>query len=217
MIFTINQLQRLSSAELRAIAGGKGSNLVTLVQHGLPVPPFFIVSARALELAYFKHWGVELAEDIEASRSDLAERIRQSATSHMCSLEISCSELELFTDKACTDFAVRSSARCNSTAPSPLPLRAPSSFPLRSACRSAHSGSRLARPTYAIASLSLLRVTRARSASSSSRYPTLFDSRSCAPHRSDRCRPRSLPHSRAPSPSHHLQRFPFSLPVLACS
>jgi pyruvate,water dikinase len=110
MIFTIEQLLKLSKAELNTVAGGKGSNLVKLVQNGLPVPPFFIVSSRVLELTYIKHWGVELAEDIKASRSDLAERIRQSATSHMCSLEFSSSKLELFTSNACTNFAVRSSA-----------------------------------------------------------------------------------------------------------
>lgn len=111
MIFTINQLQKLSASELSAVAGGKGGNLVKLVQHGLPVPPFFIISAKALELAYFMHWGVELATDIKASSSDLAERIRQSHKSaHICGLENTATELELFTDNACINFAVRSSA-----------------------------------------------------------------------------------------------------------
>lgn len=51
MIFTIEQLLKLDDHELNFVAGGKGRNLVELVRHGLPVPPFYIVSAKALESA----------------------------------------------------------------------------------------------------------------------------------------------------------------------
>lgn len=109
MILTIDQLLKLSSAELNTVAGGKGRNLVELVRHNLPVPIFCIVTAKALELAYFEHWRIELAEDIKNRRADLAERIRQSAkSSHLVGIENPC--LQLFGQSAGQVLAVRSSA-----------------------------------------------------------------------------------------------------------
>lgn len=109
MLFTIDQLLKLSRAELNTVAGGKGANLIELVRHNLPVPPFCIVAARALELAYLKHWGVELAADIKNCCPDLAERVRQSRqSSDLCGLEIN--SLELISKSAFPAFAVRSSA-----------------------------------------------------------------------------------------------------------
>jgi uncharacterized membrane protein YphA (DoxX/SURF4 family) len=61
MIFTIDQLLKLSASSLILLLVARVATC-ELVRHGLPVPPFFIVSAKALELAYFKHWDVELAE-----------------------------------------------------------------------------------------------------------------------------------------------------------
>jgi len=81
MIFTIDQLLKLSGQELLKVAGGKGSHLIEMVRHQLPVPPFYIVAHQELELAYHRHWGVSLNADIESDLSNLAERIRQSAQS----------------------------------------------------------------------------------------------------------------------------------------
>lgn len=81
MILTIDQLLKLSGQELLKIAGGKGSHLIEMVRHQLPVPPFYIVTHQELELAYHRHWGVSINADIESDLSNLAERIRQSAQS----------------------------------------------------------------------------------------------------------------------------------------
>ncbi len=109
MIFTIEQLLKLDGHELNFIAGGKGRNLVELVRHGLPVPPFYIVTAKALETAYEKHWGVALTVDIKNNRGDLAERIRQSAHSAQLNSELCASDNCNLGDSNC--LAVRSSAQ----------------------------------------------------------------------------------------------------------
>ncbi|MBA4079538.1 MAG: hypothetical protein C0508_31205, partial [Cyanobacteria bacterium PR.023] len=109
MIFTIEQLLKLDDHELNFVAGGKGRNLVELVRHGLPVPPFYIVSATALESAYLRHWGANLATDIKNNLSDLAERIRQSAQSAQLSPELLASDN--YHLGASNSLAVRSSAQ----------------------------------------------------------------------------------------------------------
>lgn len=109
MLFTIEQLLRLDDRELNFVAGGKGRNLVELVRHGLPVPPFYIVSAKALESAYVKHWGADLAADIKNNHGDLAERIRQSARSAQLNTELLCSGNCHLTSSS--GLAVRSSAQ----------------------------------------------------------------------------------------------------------
>ncbi|MDQ5935492.1 MAG: rifampicin phosphotransferase [Cyanobacteriota bacterium erpe_2018_sw_21hr_WHONDRS-SW48-000092_B_bin.40] len=109
MIFTIEQLLKLDDHELNFVAGGKGRNLVELVRHGLPVPPFYIVSAKALESAYLRHWGANLATDIKNNLSDLAERIRQSAQSAQLNLELLASDN--YHLGASNSLAVRSSAQ----------------------------------------------------------------------------------------------------------
>jgi len=109
MIFTIEQLLKLDGHTLHLVAGGKGRNLVELVRHGLPVPPFYIVSAKALESAYVKHWGVDLAADLKNNHGDLAERIRQSARSAQLSTELLLSGNCHLTSSS--GLAVRSSAQ----------------------------------------------------------------------------------------------------------
>ncbi|CAN5336296.1 phosphoenolpyruvate synthase [soil metagenome] len=104
MILTIDNLLKLSKFELSTVAGGKASNLVELMRHKLPVPPFYVIAPEILEQAYLRHWGRRFKDDIR--ESDLSERIRQAKQSSLLDLP----DCLLSLTKPVT-FAVRSSAK----------------------------------------------------------------------------------------------------------